>query len=192
MKLHTASSLGSFSLPMSLSSTRLYQMFLPHCGLRCIKTIVTCQCGQSPPPPPPPTFPFTSPRSPPLPTMRLITRPPLLCLQVLASYGHIRDLSPRPGSVDVDADFAMTWATAARAAPRVDAIAAALQSASKLVLATDPDREGEAISWHLQQELQVWSVAGSYRGGVDVLFWRQCWSPSQQQSAFCVSISRAA
>lgn len=59
--------------------------------------------------------------------------------------------------MDPEADFAMRWAPLAGAAPRVAAIAKALAGAGRLVLATDPDREGEAISWHLQQELQVWA-----------------------------------
>jgi len=78
---------------------------------------------------------------------------------VLASQGHIRDLVPKPGSVDPSANFEMKWAVAKQAEPRLDAIKQALQQAgmNKLVLATDPDREGEAIAWHLSQVLAVTS-----------------------------------
>jgi DNA topoisomerase-1 len=72
---------------------------------------------------------------------------------VLASYGHIRDLLAKDGSVDPDADFAMQWEQDARSKKHVDAIAKALKSADELVLATDPDREGEAISWHVTETL---------------------------------------
>jgi DNA topoisomerase-1 len=72
---------------------------------------------------------------------------------VLASYGHVRDLPPKDGSVDPDHDFAMTWEVAADSAKHVRAIAEALKQDDKLILATDPDREGEAISWHLLEAL---------------------------------------
>ena len=72
---------------------------------------------------------------------------------VLASYGHVRDLPPKDGSVNPDADFAMTWEVAADSKKHVKAIADALQDDDTLILATDPDREGEAISWHLQEAL---------------------------------------
>ncbi len=68
---------------------------------------------------------------------------------VIACYGHVRDLPPKDGSVDPDADFAMIWEMDAKGAKRVAAIADAVKGASKVILATDPDREGEAISWHL-------------------------------------------
>ncbi|WP_363347858.1 type I DNA topoisomerase [Methylocystis echinoides] len=68
---------------------------------------------------------------------------------VLASMGHVRDLPPKDGSVDPDADFAMVWEMDARGAKRVSEIAQAVKDADKVILATDPDREGEAISWHL-------------------------------------------
>ena len=74
---------------------------------------------------------------------------------MLASYGHVRDLPARAGAVDPDDGFAMQWALVDRAAPHVAAIAAAARGAGRVVLATDPDREGEAISWHLLHELQV-------------------------------------
>ena len=69
---------------------------------------------------------------------------------VLASYGHVRDLPPKDGSVDPDHDFAMTWEIASDSKKHVKAIADALADDGELILATDPDREGEAISWHLQ------------------------------------------
>jgi DNA topoisomerase-1 len=72
---------------------------------------------------------------------------------VLASYGHVRDLPPKDGSVNPDDGFAMTWEVAAESKKHVRAIAEALKSDDTLILATDPDREGEAISWHLQEAL---------------------------------------
>ncbi|MDX1737394.1 MAG: type I DNA topoisomerase [Alphaproteobacteria bacterium] len=73
---------------------------------------------------------------------------------VLASFGHIRDLPSKDGSVDPDNDFAMQWQVDAKAKKRLDDIAKACKGATNLMLATDPDREGEAISWHLQEELE--------------------------------------
>jgi DNA topoisomerase-1 len=72
---------------------------------------------------------------------------------VLASYGHVRDLPPKDGSVDPDSDFSMRWEVDSRSKKRIDDIAKACKGASALFLATDPDREGEAISWHIQEEL---------------------------------------
>ena len=72
---------------------------------------------------------------------------------VLASYGHVRDLPPKDGSVDTDAEFAMTWEVAADSKKHLRAIAEAMKTDDVLILATDPDREGEAISWHLQEAL---------------------------------------
>jgi len=69
--------------------------------------------------------------------------------EVLASYGHVRDLPAKNGSVDPDANFQMIWENDPKAAGRLNEIAKALKSADKLILATDPDREGEAISWHV-------------------------------------------
>jgi DNA topoisomerase-1 len=73
---------------------------------------------------------------------------------VLASYGHVRDLPPKDGSVDTDNDFAMTWEIGRDSAKHVRAIADALKDDNNLILATDPDREGEAISWHLEEALR--------------------------------------
>ena len=73
---------------------------------------------------------------------------------VLASYGHVRDLPPKDGSVDTDADFDMKWEVASDSKKHVKAIADALAKDNALILATDPDREGEAISWHLMEVLQ--------------------------------------
>ncbi len=73
---------------------------------------------------------------------------------VLASFGHVRDLPPKDGSVRPDEDFAMSWEVDARSAKRLSDIAAALKGADRLILATDPDREGEAISWHVLEDLQ--------------------------------------
>ncbi len=72
---------------------------------------------------------------------------------VLASYGHIRDLPSKDGSVDPENDFKMIWELDAGSKKRVNEIAAAVKGAERLVLATDPDREGEAISWHLVEAL---------------------------------------
>lgn len=73
---------------------------------------------------------------------------------VLASYGHIRDLPSKDGSVDTENDFAMTWEVDTKSRPHVKAIADALKEDNALILATDPDREGEAISWHLEEALR--------------------------------------
>src|SRR3984957_12742515 len=72
---------------------------------------------------------------------------------VLASLGHVRDLPPKDGSVRPEQDFAMDWQSDSRGEKQVGAIAKALKGASTLYLATDPDREGEAISWHVQAML---------------------------------------
>lgn len=72
---------------------------------------------------------------------------------VLASYGHVRDLPPKDGSVDPDNNFEMLWEVGTDSRKHVKAIADALKDDDALILATDPDREGEAISWHLQEAL---------------------------------------
>ncbi|MEL7081922.1 MAG: type I DNA topoisomerase [Pseudomonadota bacterium] len=72
---------------------------------------------------------------------------------VLASYGHVRDLPPKDGSVDPEQEFEMLWEVGSDSKKHVKAIADALQEDGELILATDPDREGEAISWHLQEAL---------------------------------------
>ena len=74
--------------------------------------------------------------------------------KVLASYGHVRDLPPKDGSVRPDEDFAMDWELYRDKQSRFNEIADAAKKADSLVLATDPDREGEAISWHLVEELR--------------------------------------
>ena len=74
---------------------------------------------------------------------------------VLASYGHVRDLVPKEGAVDPDHGFAMHYQVIEKNEKHVDAIARALRKAKALYLATDPDREGEAISWHMQEILQA-------------------------------------
>jgi len=73
---------------------------------------------------------------------------------VLASYGHVRDLPAKDGSVRPDEDFAMSWDVDVKSAKRLNDIADALKGADHLILATDPDREGEAISWHVLEVLQ--------------------------------------
>ena len=72
---------------------------------------------------------------------------------VLASYGHVRDLPSKDGSVNPDDDFAMIWEVDAKAQKRLSDIAEAAKGAEKIILATDPDREGEAISWHVLEVL---------------------------------------
>src|SRR5882724_3807099 len=74
---------------------------------------------------------------------------------VLASYGHVRDLPAKDGSVRPDEDFAMDWEVDPQSQKRLDAIAKALTRGGKLYLATDPDREGEAISWHVRDVLRA-------------------------------------
>ena len=73
---------------------------------------------------------------------------------VLASYGHIRDLPPKDGSVDTNDDFAMRWELYADKSKQLKAIADEVKRADSVILATDPDREGEAISWHLLEWLK--------------------------------------
>ncbi len=74
--------------------------------------------------------------------------------EVMASYGHVRDLVPKEGAVDPTRRFAMRWEVIDKNRKHVDAIARALKKADALYLSTDPDREGEAISWHLQELLK--------------------------------------
>ena len=74
--------------------------------------------------------------------------------KVLASYGHVRDLPARDGSVDPEHDFAMQWELYGDKAKQLKAIADATKGAERVILATDPDREGEAISWHLLEWLK--------------------------------------
>ena len=74
--------------------------------------------------------------------------------EVLASYGHVRDLPSKDGSVDPDNEFAMIWETERSSAKRLNEIAKAVRGSDILYLATDPDREGEAISWHILEVLQ--------------------------------------
>src|SRR3569833_4699479 len=74
--------------------------------------------------------------------------------RVLARYGHVRDLPPKDGSVDPDDGFAMEWENYPDKAKQLMAIADLAKTADRLILATDPDREGEAISWHVQEVLK--------------------------------------
>jgi len=74
--------------------------------------------------------------------------------EVLASFGHVRDLPAKNGSVDPDANFQMIWEVDPKAAGRLNDIAKALKGADRLILATDPDREGEAISWHVLEVMK--------------------------------------
>src|SRR5919205_3436795 len=74
--------------------------------------------------------------------------------EVLASFGHVRDLPAKNGSVDPDHNFHMVWEVDAKAQKRLNDIARSVKGADKLILATDPDREGEAISWHVLEVLK--------------------------------------
>src|SRR6201985_19284 len=74
--------------------------------------------------------------------------------EVLASFGHVRDLPAKDGSVDPAHDFRMLWEVDGKSAKRLADIAKAVKGAKKLILATDPDREGEAISWHVLEVLK--------------------------------------
>ena len=73
---------------------------------------------------------------------------------VLASYGHVRDLVPKEGAVDPEHDFAMKYQLIERNSKHVDSIVKAMRKSDALYLATDTDREGEAISWHLIEYLK--------------------------------------
>ncbi len=92
-------------------------------------------------------------------------------MQVLASYGHVRDLPSRAGSVLPDKDFEMLWERMRAARPRLQDIAGAMKQAQTLILATDPDREGEAISWHVQEELAVCLAEFSLCGTLSETWW---------------------
>jgi DNA topoisomerase-1 len=74
--------------------------------------------------------------------------------EVLASYGHVRDLEAKEGAVDPEQGFRMKYALVERNKKHVDAIARAAEQAEQILLATDPDREGEAIAWHLSEILR--------------------------------------
>src|SRR6202046_4061335 len=84
--------------------------------------------------------------------------------KVVASYGHVRDLPAKDGSVLPDSDFAMSWEIDGKSEKHVKAMAEAVRGADRLYLATDPDREGEAISWHINEVLKSRRVLK----GVDV------------------------
>ena len=74
--------------------------------------------------------------------------------EVMASYGHVRDLLPKEGAIDIEHDFAMKYQAIEKNHKHIDTIARAMKKADALYLATDPDREGEAISWHLYELLK--------------------------------------
>jgi len=77
---------------------------------------------------------------------------------VLASYGHIRDLPSKNGSVDPENSFKMIWEIDSFSKKYLKEITDAAKDSSKIILATDPDREGEAIAWHVKEYLDVWSL----------------------------------
>jgi DNA topoisomerase-1 len=89
---------------------------------------------------------------------------------VLASYGHVRDLPPKDGSVDTEHDFDMKWEIGVDSRKHVKAIADALKDDDTLILATDPDREGEAISWHLEEALRKRKAIGKTTAVSRVVF----------------------
>ena len=74
--------------------------------------------------------------------------------EVLASFGHVRDLPAKDGSVDPETDFAMLWEVDTKSAKRLSDIAKSVKTSERVILATDPDREGEAISWHVLEVLK--------------------------------------
>src|SRR5579872_4324433 len=80
--------------------------------------------------------------------------------EVLASFGHVRDLPAKDGSVDPEQDFHMIWEVDAKSNQRLNDIAQAVKGADTLILATDPDREGEAISWHVLEVLRQKKALG--------------------------------
>ena len=83
--------------------------------------------------------------------------------KVLASYGHIRDLPSKNGSVDPDQDFKMEWEVDSFSKKYLKEITDAAKDSSKIILATDPDREGEAIAWHVKEYLQIKKVINQER-----------------------------
>src|SRR5580693_7909978 len=78
--------------------------------------------------------------------------------EVFASFGHVRDLPAKDGSVDPNDDFTMLWEVDTKAAKRLGDIAKAVRDSDRVILATDPDREGEAISWHVLEVLKAKKV----------------------------------
>ena len=76
---------------------------------------------------------------------------------MIASYGHIRDLASKSGSVKPQDNWTLVWAVTDRSEARLRDLAAATAGCGRVLLATDPDREGEAISWHITEELKVCS-----------------------------------
>ncbi len=82
---------------------------------------------------------------------------------VLASYGHVRDLFAKDGSVKTDQDFEMVWDVDPKAAKHIKTIADALEGSDGLILATDPDREGEAIAWHVLESLKRKEALGDVK-----------------------------
>src|SRR5579875_908546 len=81
--------------------------------------------------------------------------------EVYASYGHVRDLPAKDGSVDPEHDFSMVWDVDSQSSKRLAEIAKAVKGADRIILATDPDREGEAISWHVLEVLKAKKILGT-------------------------------
>ncbi len=103
--------------------------------------------------------------------------------EVLASYGHVRDLVPKEGAVDPEHGFAMKYQLLEKNERHVDAIARALKKAKALYLATDPDREGEAIAWHLLEILQASAASSTARTCIAWCSTRSPRTPSAPRSA---------
>ena len=96
---------------------------------------------------------------------------------VLASYGHVRDLVPKEGAVDPERGFAMRYDLIEKNQKHVEAIAKAAKAADNLFLATDPDREGDAISWHIAEILRERNLVGD-KPLQRVVFTSLCCQPS--------------
>jgi len=106
--------------------------------------------------------------------------------KVLASFGHVRDLPSKNGSVDPEDDFAMTWDVDTNSKKRIKDITDALKNSDKLILATDPDREGEAISWHLLEVLAKKNLSRAPRTGLPRrLYALPCFVAQATRCAFC-------
>jgi len=103
--------------------------------------------------------------------------------EVLASYGHVRDLVPKEGAVDTDSGFQMKYQPIERNEKHVTAIIKALKKAERLLLATDPDREGEAISWHLVELLAEKGLLDGKRRSPIRVSYHLIWSTPNRRDA---------
>ena len=110
--------------------------------------------------------------------------------EVIASYGHVRDLVNKDGSVKPDEDFAMIWEIGDRAEKNIRDIKKAVKSAKTLFLAPDPDREGEAISWHLVEALKKRPELTGVNSFFRVTAPQQNGTPSDAKASCCGSGAR--